>query len=395
MNLTLFRFPQLAMLMAAETIHLSSYSWALAASARGSSSSDDVNPSAIISNGILNLGNTCYINAQLQCAFHIPYIRSLILDRDRPEVEESPGLLGLRTIFAQMLDSTSTTSSTPTIKRPASTAVFCRCLGINPMEQQDAQEFWKLLLPELQLPKLLDLYSGSYEDYIVACDNSGRERRREEPFLDLSLEVTPGSVMTSMKQMFNEPELLSVDEGNGWRPEKNAEKVDALKGQLLRAHGLPSLLQLHLKRFRYDWQTDTTSKLNDRFVFPKELYLKEVCTDIQKEDERLAKYDLQSVVVHVGHYGSGHYYTYCRPDFTKDQWFRFDDDRVTPVDYSDVIADAYGGRASVQQPGEKRRLRWFGGGGNRQTFGFGGKESCAYMLQYVRKCDVPLLYGQR
>jgi len=71
------------------------------------------------------------------------------------------------------------------------------------------------------------------------------------------------------KNNSKKPELLSEKEGNGWRPEKGADKVDALKGSLLRAQGLPSLLQLHLKRFRYDWQTDVMSKINDKFEFPE------------------------------------------------------------------------------------------------------------------------------
>ena len=62
-------------------------------------------------------------------------------------------------------------------------------LGIPPMVQQDSQEFWKLLLPAINQESLSDLYKGSFEDYIVALDGSGREKRREELFLDLSLDI--------------------------------------------------------------------------------------------------------------------------------------------------------------------------------------------------------------
>uniref|UniRef100_A0A7S4V831 USP domain-containing protein n=1 Tax=Ditylum brightwellii TaxID=49249 RepID=A0A7S4V831_9STRA len=119
--------------------------------------------------------------------------------------------------------------------------------------------------------------------------------------------IFSGSVIHSMEEQFKKPELLSEKEGNGWRPEKGADKVDALKGSLLRAQGLPSLLQLHLKRFRYDWQTDVMSKINDKFEFPEELDLSEVCTDVEKEEEERTIYDLQSIVVHVGEFGSGKY----------------------------------------------------------------------------------------
>ena len=66
---------------------------------------------------------------------------------------------------------------------------FCMRLGIPPMVQQDSQEFWKLLLPALKLEPLSDLYKGSFVDYIRALDGSGREKIREELFLDLSLDV--------------------------------------------------------------------------------------------------------------------------------------------------------------------------------------------------------------
>lgn len=151
----------------------------------------------LISTGLRNLGNTCYLNTQLECAFHIPRVRELITSPRRQDsseenpadAEETPidsiGLQALRQVFVEMERASQSDSSTP-----VSPVQFCRSLEIPVMEQQDSQEFWKLLLPALQLPPLVDLYQGAYEDYITAADDSGRERRREEPFLDLSLEVS-------------------------------------------------------------------------------------------------------------------------------------------------------------------------------------------------------------
>lgn len=50
-------------------------------------------------------------------------------------------------------------------------------------------------------------------------------------------------------------------------------------------------------------------------------------------------YDLSSVVVHVGKIDAGHYICYCRRD---DQWFKFDDSKVTLASEAQVLSsEAY------------------------------------------------------
>jgi hypothetical protein len=145
------------------------------------------------------------MNAQLQCAFHIPAVRLTVLrpavdeteqDLAEDEEESTPApatpkkeaLIALQEVFEEMVQAGSK-KSMPVMPRS-----FCRRLGIPVLEQQDSQEFWKLLLPATGVEALTDLYKGSFEDYITALDGSGREKRREELFLDLSLDITSRSV---------------------------------------------------------------------------------------------------------------------------------------------------------------------------------------------------------
>jgi ubiquitin C-terminal hydrolase len=234
------------------------------------------NDNILVSGGLVNLGNTCYLNAQLECAYHIPYLRHIVLNPIDTTSEECPpnrdniGLLSLRQQFQSMEMASKSGLGDPITTRSVSTSILCRNLGINVYEQQDSQEFWKLLLPELDYPPLSELYRGTYQSFIAALDGSGREKTRSELFLDLSLDVSNfDNAYDSLDDLLTSGEILSEKEGNGWRPEKGAEKVDALKGNSIACDGLPKVLQLHLMRFTFDWQTQVMSKINDRFSFTK------------------------------------------------------------------------------------------------------------------------------
>ena len=63
---------------------------------------------------------------------------------------------------------------------------------------------------------------------------------------------------------------------------------------------------------------------------------------IPRADNVKVKYMLYAIVVHKGSEASGHYYCYGRTSFAAlnglNQWFKFDDSRVTAVDYDDDVA---------------------------------------------------------
>ena len=128
-------------------------------------------------------------------------------------------------------------------------------------------------------------------------------------------------------------------------------------------------------------------------------------------------------LLHPNKNGVGHYYSYVRPDVQSDTWYRFDDEFVTMVECTDVIADAYGGSNAAQRKRSssdsftsndahevqqrrgllRRILSLFGlfrrvqlirsrAPDRHDGVGYGGRTSNAYMLQYVHRSDVPKLW---
>jgi hypothetical protein len=94
-----------------------------------------------------------------------------------------------------------------------------------------------------------------------------------------------------------------------------------------------------------------------------------------------------------------------RPDIRKEDWYRFNDHVVTPVSFDEVVRDAVGGRNQSsnnsvrlserkkgQNPVMRILRRILSGGPDDDEYGFGGRTSNAYVLQYVRRHDIPLLY---
>ncbi|KNA06627.1 hypothetical protein SOVF_179260, partial [Spinacia oleracea] len=152
---------------------------------------------------------------------------------------------------------------------------------------------------------------------------------------------------------------------------------DARKGVLF--IDFPPVLQLQLKRFEYDFMRDTMVKINDRYEFPLELDLdredgKYLSPDADRSVRNL--YTLHSVLVHSGGVHGGHYYAFIRPTLS-DQWYKFDDERVTKEDLKRALEEQYGGEEELPQTNP---------GFNNTPFKF-TKYSNAYMLVYIRESD--------
>ncbi|KAF7811470.1 Ubiquitin carboxyl-terminal hydrolase 12 [Senna tora] len=88
--------------------------------------------------------------------------------------------------------------------------------------------------------------------------------------------------------------------------------------------------------------------------------------------------NLTRVLVHSGGVSGGHYYAYIRPNLSN-QWFKFDDQRVTKEDMKMAIDEQYGGEEEFPFPHTIPE-------DNNIPFKF-TKISNAYVLVYIRESD--------
>eukprot|EP00916_Digyalum_oweni_P026423 GHVL01043419.1.p1 GENE.GHVL01043419.1~~GHVL01043419.1.p1 ORF type:complete len:1394 (+),score=290.14 GHVL01043419.1:220-4401(+) len=310
-------------------------------------------------NGLKNLGVTCYLNSLLQSLFHLGEFRRSIylatLDDDRVyengmDVDTVTDDQKKRTMSlddAAQADATVVQALQGVFLRLQSEKGPVDCRGLiksfnwdnyQLMDQQDVQEMLRQLCDKLD--ELMQgtpaegyinrLFSGKWDNYIQCLDVDYKSNRAED-FLDIQLSVQGCSSLDESIETLLQAEVM--DGANKYRAEGHGLQR-ARKGVAFSS--IPPVLQIHLRRFQYNLATMHMFKVNDYFSFPKYL-------DMEKYVPGGGEYSLHSVIVHSGSIDSGHYLAFVRPDPDEDQWYRFDDERVTKASEWAAIEDNYGG----------------------------------------------------
>ncbi|KAI3837023.1 hypothetical protein MKW98_005356 [Papaver atlanticum] len=315
--------------------------------------------------GLKNQGATCCMNSLLQTLYHIPYFRKAVY-RIPTSIP-----LPLQSLFYKLQYSDN-------------------CVAIKELTESvrgdtydhDVQELNRVLCEKLENKMkgtavegtIQQLFEGHYMNYIE-CTNVDHKSTGKVSFNDLQLNIKGCRDVYASFDKYVEVERLEGD--NKYHADKHGLQ-DAKKGVLFL--DFPPVLQLHLKRFEYDFMRDTMVKINDRYEIPLQL-------DLDREDGKYLSpeagrrvcnlYTLHGVLVHSGEVHSGHYYAFIRPTLSE-QWFKFDDERVTQEDFKRALEEPYSG--------EEEESPQTNPGFNNKPFKF-TKYSKAYMLVYIRESD--------
>ena len=355
--------------------------------------------------GLKNQGATCYMNSLLQTLMHIPYFcKARRRRRPTPDAAAaaapsipptSPRPVPLQAVYHMQ----STQEENPEESIPlalqrifyklqysdtsVSTKQLTKSFGWDTYDtfmQHDVQELNRVLVDKLEEKMkgtsvegtMAHLFRGKFTNY-VKCIEVEDVSLRDEDFYDLQMPVKGCKDLYASFDEYVKEEVLDGD--NQYQSERFG-KQDAKKGVQFKV--LPPVLELHLRRFEYDFATDAMAKINERFEFPTTLDLdrdgRKYLTD-DADTSIVNVYRLHSVLVHSGGPNGGHYYAFIRPLGSND-WFRFDDERVTKAKEKEATEGQFGGHEHQTPPGHTPQWKF-------------PKISNAYMLVYIRESSIP------
>ena len=311
--------------------------------------------------GLMNQGATCYMNSILQALFHLPAFRKLVYDIPLALCgnDEDSILWNLKRLFSDL----------QTSSEAVSTKALTNSFGWGEddiLVEQDTHEFMKILLSSIEDCVKGTEFQNAIEKFFLGRSKtvflySDVSKEKVDEFLDLQLAIEGCSDLDEAIQKYTEPEQMVGE--NQYVDDLTKQRYDAVrKCEFVE---IPSVLFIHLERFRYDRDFRQMTKVNSIFAFPEEIDMNQY---VPGNNGVRDNFKLYGVVVHSGDPQEGHFKVFLRTSLD-DRWYEFNDSVVK------VSSDI------------KAMQMNFGGDLSEST-------SSAYVLIYVRESDVPWLFSE-
>lgn len=324
-----------------------------------------------VGGGLVNVGNTCFLNSVLQCLTYCPPLYNFLIRHNGGhsqscKINQFCMLCEMEKIVKRIK------SSAGGSFKPNS--IVQRLKYINKSfqygRQEDAHEFlryiidhmWKACLmnidsninnnnncngnshgngstngnslthvgkldPRIKETTYINHIFGGYHRSQVLCLSCNSRSNTFDFFMDLILDIRNAKSLEEALKRFTQPETLQNE--NAYKCGKCRKKVAARKK--FTVYKAPNVATFQLKRF--DSDRIFGGKFTKFISYPMELDLRPYMSDPTKPP---IKYLLSAVLVHVGHSSnSGHYFCFIRN--SNNFWYRMDDSNVSLVNQSVVL----------------------------------------------------------
>ncbi|OJA12768.1 hypothetical protein AZE42_07914 [Rhizopogon vesiculosus] len=325
--------------------------------------------------GLLNLGQTCFLNVILQSFIHNPLLRNYFLsDRHNSRLckHSDCTCCEMDNLFTEIYSPTNTPYG-PTSFLATTWKVSAEMSGY---AQQDAHEFFIAALNQIHGTCrgstniscnciIHQTFAGQFQSD-VTCEKCGNVTSTIDPMLDISLELRTKSgeaagdnTLASCLRRYTKAEKLGAREYSCSKCTKASH--EAVKRLSIRT--LPPVLSFQFKRFEHKTSGKAASqKIDAPIRIPVTINMAPYTTlamSMTGKDaeagvpgpDAMYEYDLFAVINHEGQMDNGHYTNFAR---FQDEWYRFDDDkyaldclplpydltfgRVTPSTLGDCLA---------------------------------------------------------
>ena len=323
---------------------------------------------ALALTGLNNLGNTCFMNAVVQCINNTPALRDLFASKSSQGAIRNDGEGEVAQELAAAIEVLWSGQYRSVNLHGLRDAMGRHTNRFRCSVQQDAHEFLVLLLDclheglnEVHLKQPLkeqqndgvpdsraanlawNDFESNNRSFIISlfwgqlkstlrCACCGNQSVRFEVFSHLSVPMPAGSSQCSLHECIRL--FMADDTISDWTCPKCKSSAAATKR--LDIWRLPPVLIIHIQRFHNDglWM-----KKQSDVTFPSE-NLEMSPYVINKEARyRHHQYHLYGVVNHFGSMESGHYTAFCRSANT-DRWHKFDDHEVHQLNSGGVQSSA-------------------------------------------------------
>ncbi|KAJ8924649.1 hypothetical protein NQ315_000800 [Exocentrus adspersus] len=292
--------------------------------------------------GMVNMGNTCYLNSTLQALFHVPALVNWIMS-DKEHIAECQDAGGLCIICAMRKTLQASQQRNASSIRPLLIYNKLRlvCRNLIPGRQEDAHEFLRYLVEAMEKAYLsrfknhaefdskikettpLNQILGGYLRSAVRCLKCGHVSTTFQHFQDLLLDIRKAQTLDEALELYFSREKLDDE---SYHCESCQKKVPATKQfSIERA---PMVLCIQLKRFSV-----SNNKITKHVTFRQRLDLTRYAR--HRPNVPLI-YRLVALVTHMGPtVGCGHYTAVAQAP--TGNFYQFDDSMVRPISHQAVF----------------------------------------------------------
>lgn len=295
--------------------------------------------------GLANLGNTCFLNATLQCLTYTPPLVSHLIEFN--EHTSSCKNVGFCMMCELQRHIRRALEKNGEIIRPQYILQKLKSIAAHMTwgRQEDAHEFLRYVMDSMVSSSLngystakLDRIShettvvnqifGGYHRSQILCLRCKEKSDTYDHFMDIMLDIKNAASLERAVDNFVQPEVL--DNENAYMCPNCKQKCPAKKKFTI--HRAPNIATFQLKRF--DYSRSMGGKITKCVTFPEKLDLRPFMSQRQGPP---IMYQLYAVLVHQGvSCNSGHYFCFVRN--SNNLWYLMDDSKVRQVSLGVVLS---------------------------------------------------------